>query len=78
MSRSSTPVRTDTTIDLITLEMDSPTKYDPRVCRATADGDSTVPFVASDGAVEGDCETGQIARSETLSPDQSDRKPLDS
>ena len=78
MSRSSTPVRTDTTIDLITLEMDSPTKYDPRVCRATADGDSTTPFIASDNDVEGDYAPGQIARSETRSPDQSDRKPLDS
>ena len=68
-------MRADATIDLITLEVDSPTKYDPRICRATADVDSTVPFVASDDAVEGDC---QIARSETRSPDQSDRKPLDS
>ena len=78
MSRSSTPVRADTTIDLITLEMDSPTKYDPRVCRATADGDSTTPFIASDNDVEGDYAPGQIARSETLSSDQSDRKPLGS
>ena len=78
MSRSSTPVRTDATIDLITLETDSPPKYDPRVCRATADGDSTTPFIASDNDVEGDYAPGQIARSETLSSDQSDRKPLGS
>ncbi|CAF4355339.1 unnamed protein product [Rotaria magnacalcarata] len=77
MSRSSTPVRADTTVDLITLEMDSPNKYDPTVCRAVADVDSTIPFVASDDNVEGDCETSQIAGSETLSPDQIDRKPMD-
>ncbi|CAF4862264.1 unnamed protein product [Rotaria socialis] len=75
MSRSSTPVRADTTVDLITLEMDSPNKYDPTVCRAVADVDSTIPFVASDDNVVGDCETRQTDGSDTLSPD---RKPMDS